>query len=94
MSVILEREKLTELIGDSLAKRNTNAGLIEDAFDGVDTELLLQDADIQANEQSITLHKNDTMPHRFHDLKNEKIYRYGFQVSLEGNPQMIYEEIV
>lgn len=39
-------------------------------------------------------HKLDYMAHRFRDLKNDKVYKFGFQVSSEGNPQIIYEEVI
>ena len=33
------------------------------------------------------------MPHEFQDLKNDKTYKYGFQISEEGNPQLIFKEV-
>ncbi len=38
-------------------------------------------------------HLEDTMPHEFRDLKNDKTYKYGFQISEEGNPQLIFKEV-
>jgi len=32
------------------------------------------------------------MPYRFRDLKSNKTYRYGLQLSADGNPQLIFEE--
>lgn len=45
-------------------------------------------------ETDLTQHKLDYMPHRFQDLKTGKKYKYGFQISAEGNPQTIYEEVL
>jgi hypothetical protein len=39
-------------------------------------------------------HKSAIMPHIFQDLSTGKKYRYGFQLSAEGNPQTISEEIL
>lgn len=45
-------------------------------------------------ENDLAQHKLDYMPHRFQDIKNNKIYNFGFQLSAEGNPQIIYEEVI
>ncbi len=45
-------------------------------------------------ENDLAQHKLDYMPHRFQDLKNDKIYKFGFQINEEGNPQIIYEEVM
>ena len=42
----------------------------------------------------LVTHKADTMPHKFEDLKNTVTYKFGFQLSAEGNPQIIFEEVV
>lgn len=39
-------------------------------------------------------HLSTNMPHQFQDLKNSKTYRFGFQISIEGKPQIIYEEVI
>lgn len=39
-------------------------------------------------------HKDEIMPHIMKDLKNNKTYRYGRQVSEEGVPQIISEEVI
>jgi len=39
-------------------------------------------------------HKTDTMPHQLKDTKTNKTYKFGFQLSAEGNPQIIFEEVV
>lgn len=30
----------------------------------------------------------------FQDLKNDKVYKFGFQVSADGNPQIIFREVI
>lgn len=42
----------------------------------------------------ISIHKTATMPHEFKNLKNNKTYSFGFQLSEEGKPQIITEEII
>jgi hypothetical protein len=49
---------------------------------------------IKKVKEELTQHKLDYMPHRFQDIKNNKIYKFGFQLSAEGNPQIIYEEVI
>jgi len=39
-------------------------------------------------------HLNNEMPHRFKDHKNNKVYKFGFQVNSEGKPEIIYEEVM
>ena len=51
-------------------------------------------ANLTAIKDDLAQHKLDYMPHRFQDLKNNKIYKFGLQVSAEGNPQLIYEEVI
>ena len=49
---------------------------------------------IKKVKEDLTKHKLDYMPHRFQDIKNNKIYKFGFQLSAEGNPQIICEEVI
>jgi len=44
--------------------------------------------------EALIEHKNETMPHKFLNLKTKKAYHFGFQVSSEGKPQIIYEEVI
>lgn len=58
------------------------------------TELQNTGVDIVAREQINNLADESTMPHIFKDLKTNKTYRYGFQISAGGNPQLISEEVI
>lgn len=49
---------------------------------------------VQEISAELVTHKADTMPHKFEDLKNTVTYKFGFQLSAEGNPQIIFEEVV
>jgi len=49
---------------------------------------------VQEISAELVTHKTDTMPHKFEDLKNTVTYKFGFQLSAEGNPQIIFEEVV
>ena len=58
-------------------------------------------AELDVVQQELTQHKLDyvdhltaTMPHQFKDLKNDKTYNFGFQLSGEGKPQIIYDEVI
>ena len=45
-------------------------------------------------EDDLASHKADNMPHQFINHKENKTYKFGFQLSAEGNPQIIFEEVV
>ena len=45
-------------------------------------------------DEEIVEHKADNMPHQFINHKENKTYKFGFQLSAEGNPQIIFEEVV
>lgn len=54
--------------------------------------------DINDNMDSIDLtlknHFDDTMPHLIFDKKANKKYKYGYQTSSTGKPQIVYEEVI
>lgn len=52
------------------------------------------EADLASHKADYASHLNSDMPHQFKDLKNNKIYQFGFQVSADGEPQLIYEEVL
>lgn len=39
-------------------------------------------------------HLSSAMPHMFQDLKEDRVYRYGYQLSIDGIPQVISEEVI
>jgi hypothetical protein len=43
---------------------------------------------------ALTSHLAENMPHQFINHKENKTYKFGFQVSVDGKPQIIYEEVV
>ena len=49
---------------------------------------------IEDLEATLTAHKAENMPHQFINHKENKTYKFGFQVSVDGKPQIIYEEVV
>ena len=67
-----------------------NTGVDLTARAGVDTNSAL----ISQLGAEIDNHKPDNMPHILTDLQTSKRYRFGLQVSAEGNPQLIYEEVI
>lgn len=52
------------------------------------------EAELASHKEDYASHLNSDMPHQFKDLKNDKVYRIGLQLSIEGNPQIIYEEVM
>ena len=52
------------------------------------------DAQLNDIEQNFTQHKLDYMPHRFENKVQNKTYKFGFQVSDGGSPQIIFEEVI
>jgi len=69
----------TDLHKHAAADVNYGEGSVETAVQEISAELVT--------------HKADTMPHKFEDLKNTVTYKFGFQLSAEGNPQIIFEEV-
>ena len=45
-------------------------------------------------QSDFTQHKLDYMPHRFENKVQNKTYKFGFQVSDGGSPQIIFEEVI
>ena len=45
-------------------------------------------------DNALAAHKAENMPHQFINHKENKTYKFGFQVSVDGKPQIIYEEVV
>lgn len=58
-------------------------------YDSTDVEGVLQEVGSE-----LVTHKADTMPHQVQNLQTGKTYRYGLRVTAEGQPQIIYEEVV
>ena len=50
--------------------------------------------DTQNMTEAFEAHKGEIMPHRMTNLKTGKTYRYGYQISADGIPQVISEEVV
>lgn len=73
-------------------------GLLESQFIALQAEFtqLVLDVDtaIVDLQLELTNHKNSRMPHKAKDLKANKEYTFGLQVSADGNPQIIYEEVM
>jgi hypothetical protein len=57
------------------------------------TATTVQDAIDEINAAHNT-HLTNNMPHQFSNIETSKTYKFGFQVSSTGKPQIIYEEVV
>lgn len=49
---------------------------------------------INGVDNDLVAHKADEMPHLFINKKTNKTYRYGYQINVDGNPQIICEEVI
>jgi len=67
---------------------------IQAQFDTVEERLDSTDAQLNNMTQDFTQHKLDYMPHRFENKVQNKTYKFGFQVSDGGSPQIIFEEVI
>ena len=76
-----------EQVGYDNTVSELEATTVQGAIDEVEADLL-------SHKEDDVSHMNSNMPHQFKDLKNNKIYRFGFQVSADGEPQLIYEEVL
>jgi hypothetical protein len=57
------------------------------------TATTVQDAIDEIN-AAHNVHLTNNMPHEFSNIETNKTYKFGFQVSSAGKPQIIYEEVV
>lgn len=78
---------------------NANQMGIVDAgnlYNNTDVEGALQEVkgDLDEHKLDYTEHLNSTMPHKIENLKTGKTYRYGYQISADGIPQIISEEVI
>ena len=97
MATIAQLEALKADVTLQLAKLKDYELLESDfiALQGQFTQLLADiDTRINAMQLELTNHKNSRMPHKVKDLKANKEYTFGLQVSAEGNPQIIFEEVM
>ncbi len=88
------RFKITQ--EDDSVRRVAYLDEVQDIAD--DTDELLGDVgelqgDLSQVKTDYLAHTKNIMPHEFQDLKNDKTYKYGFQISEEGNPQLIFKEV-
>ena len=63
-------------------------------FVNLKTRLEENEQDLAEHKLDYTEHLNSTMPHKIENLKTGKTYRYGYQISAEGIPQVISEEVI
>ena len=75
---------------DGSVERVAHLGELQQIANDLDDSI---DEILQAK-TDILEHFESAMPHKFQDLKNSKIYKFGFQVSEGGNPQIIYKEVI
>ena len=52
------------------------------------------ETDLAQHKLDYVEHLNSSMPHKTKDLQGNKTYKFGLQLSEEGNPQIIFEEVI
>ncbi len=83
-SIDLAGNAKTELDGSITTAEQTKQALDESIATG----------DLVAFRYDFESHLAENMPHQFINHKENKTYKFGFQLSAEGNPQIIFEEVV
>lgn len=83
---------VTNIVGTEILE--TISQTIKGAINEVSSELDNLTTDLDAHKLDYTEHLNSTMPHKIENLKTGKTYRYGYQISAEGIPQVISEEVI
>lgn len=78
---------------------NANTILITDTgnlYDSENVEDALQEvkSEFDEHKSAFVNHLIDPMPHQAKDLQNTKTFRFGLQMSVDGNPQIIFEEVI
>ena len=88
------KDELTSHIDDDDNPHEVKAKQIE--YDNTESELATTTVQGAIDEVNANLasHKAENMPHQFINHKENKTYKFGFQLSAEGNPQIIFEEVV
>lgn len=61
---------------------------------GVYEELETAEGAQEKVDNEIEIHQSKSMPHIMTDLRTGKTYRYGYQISAGGIPQLISEEVI
>jgi len=70
----------------------TGAGTTKSEIEKVIVQAIVDNQIVKQSE--FTQHKLDYMPHRFENKVQNKTYKFGFQVSDGGSPQIIFEEVI
>jgi len=85
----LDSGKVDKIVGKQLSTEDytTEEKIQVGKIGGIEQQVATQSDDIAT-------HLASEMPHKIKDLKANKIYRYGFQLSAEVKPQIIYEEVI
>ena len=85
------QEQVPETVIDSINALKDKLGELQDLDTTEKSNLVLALNEIY---QDLVAHKAENMPHQFINHKENKTYKFGFQVSVDGKPQIIYEEVV
>lgn len=81
-------------VGDLETLTTTDKSSLVNATNEVKNLVDTNMTDLAEHKLDYTEHLNSTTPHQFQNLKTGKIYKYGYQLSVDGNPQVIYEEVI
>ena len=81
-------------LGKNIRDLKAEVGEFADDYENYVDDFYELQTEVEQVKTDILEHFESAMPHKFQDLKNSKIYKFGFQVSEGGNPQIIYKEVI
>lgn len=79
-------------VGTTIARNFT--AYDHDAFLDNIEKLKTKQLELETLPEDLSTHIESEMPHLFTNKKTNKTYRYGYQINVDGNPQIICEEVV
>jgi hypothetical protein len=68
--------------------------VLETAIGAIEGDVGQLQTDMSTMQAGVSTHLTASMPHQVQNLQTGKTYRYGLRVTAEGQPQIIYEEVV
>ncbi len=80
-------------LGKNIRDLKAEVGEFADDYENHVDDFYELQTEVEQVKTDYLAHTKNIMPHEFQDLKNDKTYKYGFQISEEGNPQLIFKEV-
>ncbi len=87
-------DSISVVNADEYYEADTVEGALSEIYEKLRQHKLDYASQFEDLEVELAAHKAEKMPHQFTNLQTGKTYRFGRQVSAEGIPQRIYEEVI